>query len=75
LKGVLHVNRTALREEGGKTFVFTAVNGSAVKKEITLGRDTGFDVEILSGLAEDDQLITDGQNMVSDGSKIKVISE
>jgi len=73
LSNVLHVNRTALREEGGKTFVFVAANGKAVKKEITLGRDTGFDVEILSGLAEGDLLITDGQNMVSDGSRVKEI--
>lgn len=73
LNNVVHVSRNVLREEAGKLFVFTAENNTAVKKEITIGRDTGFDVEVLSGLKENEDLITDGQNMVSSGSKLKVI--
>lgn len=73
LNNVVHVSRNVIREEAGKLFVFTAENNTAAKREITIGRDTGFDVEVLSGLKENEDLITEGQNMVSNGSKLKVI--
>ena len=54
--------------------VFTAVDSKAVKKEIKTGFRQGLDVEIIEGLNVGDILITEGNRLVSDGSKIRITS-
>jgi len=73
LNNIVHVNRNVLVEENGKNFVYIAQNGKAVKKEITIGRSSGFDVEVLSGLSGGEELVVEGQNMVADGRLLKVV--
>jgi len=56
-------------------YVFTAENGAAVQKSITLGILSGDTVEVVSGITADDQVITVGQRVVKSGSKVEVSAE
>lgn len=61
-----------LTDESGKS-VFVAVDGVARKKPVSLGKSSGIEFEILSGLVEGDELITEGQMHLEDGKKIRLI--
>jgi len=54
-------------------YVFVAENGVAKRKNIKAGKTYGGITEILSGLSEGDQLITDGASDIEDGDKVKVL--
>jgi membrane fusion protein (multidrug efflux system) len=62
---------TIQRSEAGD-YVFVADNGTAKRKNVKLGTSYGGQIEILSGLATGDKLITAGGSEVEDGDKIKV---
>ncbi len=51
-------------------YVFIDKGGIAAKKIVTLGIEQDNNVEILSGLAKDDKVITLGQRVVQEGSKV-----
>lgn len=59
------------RSEAGD-YVFVADNGTAKKKPVKLGATYGGQIEVLSGLASGDKLITAGASDVEDGDKIKI---
>jgi membrane fusion protein (multidrug efflux system) len=54
-------------------YVFVAENGAAKRKNVKAGNTYGGVTEILSGLSEGDQLITDGASDLEDGDKIKIL--
>jgi membrane fusion protein (multidrug efflux system) len=53
-----------------KTFVWTAVNGKAHKTYVATGNNIGYGVEIIGGLVSSDKIIVEGQQKVSEGTKI-----
>ena len=59
--------------ENGLDYVMLARDGRAVKRAIVLGESDGSNVEVLSGLAEGDEVVTAGQEFLSDGDVIKVV--
>jgi len=67
------VPRKNILREAGKTFVYVVHNGLAKKQQVKLGRTYGMDVEVLSGLSAGDSLIAEGQLLLADSSKIKII--
>ncbi len=54
-----------------ESFVMVDEKGKAVKKVVTIGREYSGMAEILSGLKEGDLMITDGYDLVNEGSPIK----
>ncbi|HEY0908227.1 MAG TPA: efflux RND transporter periplasmic adaptor subunit [Candidatus Paceibacterota bacterium] len=54
---VLLVPSSAVKTTGGKSYVQVMSGGNPVDKEVTIGSSDDFSVEILSGLAEGDQII------------------
>ncbi|MBN1291504.1 MAG: efflux RND transporter periplasmic adaptor subunit [Candidatus Latescibacteria bacterium] len=58
--------------DGVSNYVFLAQNGVAVKREVTLGRSKGIDVEILQGVNPGDTLITEGQMLLKNDIKINI---
>jgi len=46
--------------------------GKAEKREVVLGVRNGTEYEIVSGLAEGDQVILSGTTLLSEGSKVLV---
>ena len=68
---VLQVPTGALFRTGNGWGVFTAENGTAVMKEVTLGHRAGLATQVISGLSEGDIVITHPDNAVADGARIR----
>lgn len=58
-----------------ESFVMVDENGKAVKKIVSVGREYSGMAEILDGLKEGDLLITEGYDLVNDGSAIKSVKQ
>jgi RND family efflux transporter MFP subunit len=61
--------------EGEKSFIYVSEGDKAVKREVVLGIRNGTEYEVVEGLTAEDKIILTGITMISDGSKINVISE
>lgn len=59
-------------EDGGKSVMVVASDGTARPKKITLGIAGPEDVQVLSGLTPNDQVITVGSYGLDPGTKVKV---
>jgi RND family efflux transporter MFP subunit len=70
--GVLTVPPGALLLEGGKTYVFTVVDGKAKRVPVRTGFDDGIRVEITEGLTDIEPVIVTGKSAVQDGAPLKV---
>lgn len=68
------VNRSAALKQLGSTayYGFIVRNNTAKRVELTLGKEFDSLVEITSGLNEGDYLVTKGQGLLKDGSKVEV---
>jgi RND family efflux transporter MFP subunit len=53
--------------------VFVVQNQTAKMKNVVVGKSSGDFLEILSGIAENDIIVTNGQNNLSDNSKVVII--
>jgi multidrug efflux pump subunit AcrA (membrane-fusion protein) len=58
-------------QDGGKSVMVIGADGSAHRKTVTLGITDGVDVQVLSGLAATDQVITVGAYGLDEGTKVK----
>lgn len=66
--------RHAIVAEDAATNVFVVRDGHAQLVSVQTGYLTNGSIEILSGLAEGDQVVTLGQNSLKDGIKVSVIN-
>ena len=64
------VPRSALVQQGGRYYVYIAMDNTAKMQEVKIGQSQGEKVEIFSGLKQGDKIITESINLLSDGSKI-----
>lgn len=71
-ENVLMVPPSALFFEGGKSYVFTVLDGRAKRVAVRTGFDDGIHVEITEGLAGREQIIVTGKNAVKDGAPVRV---
>jgi RND family efflux transporter MFP subunit len=62
--------RTIQKDENNVSFVYVAENGVAKKRAITIGKEYKGKAEILSGLSENDLLVTLGYNIINEGDVI-----
>jgi len=69
---VLTVPASALIIEGEKSYVYTATGGKARRVEVRTGSDDGIRVEITDGLTGAEPVITNGKNLVKDGTPVRV---
>ena len=69
---VISISRNLVRRDGDKKYVYVANSDKAKKKYIETGEESGINVEVLSGLTPGDKLITKGQALVEDGTKLKI---
>ena len=53
-------------------YVFLAVGGKAVRREVTLGLRSGDSVEVTNGLAEGDRVIVAGNFGLADGTAVRI---
>jgi RND family efflux transporter MFP subunit len=66
----LQIPKIALVEGTKNPYVYVVNGGQALVRKITLGRELGENIEVLSGLKEGDEVVTSGQINLKDGSLI-----
>ena len=71
----LAVPECALCSQEGKFFAFVVRNGIAHRKEVETGHRFEGKVEILKGIQKGEQVVTVGQEQLSDGLKVRIISK
>ncbi len=69
------VPRTAVLERDGRQFVFTVNDGKAVRREVTVGLRDEKLIEILTGFAVGEKVITVGQQFLQDGTMVRLEGE
>ncbi|MFQ5738232.1 MAG: efflux RND transporter periplasmic adaptor subunit [Acidobacteriota bacterium] len=68
--GAITVPVTALRSELDAKFVFIAKGGLAKKIEVETGLDNGITVEITRGLRGDEEVVTQSNHPLKDGTRV-----
>jgi membrane fusion protein, multidrug efflux system len=68
------IPKRAVVYEGGERYVFTVVDGKAVKKKLIAGYEEPLNIEALSGIEVGARVIVLGQNGLKDGVKVHDIS-
>jgi hypothetical protein len=67
--------RTALRTEGGASYVWIVTDGRLRRQAITLGRDVGDQVVVAEGLLGGEALVTGDPGVaLSEGQRVEVAS-
>ena len=72
---VFVINKFNIIEKKGKKYVFILNGDSVSMREVETGVEVGQDVEVVSGLNENDLLVVDGMTQLSNDSKVNVINE
>ena len=71
----LVIPREAILEAGNGMSVFVVERNKALRRPITIGYEQGRMVEVLQGLNEGDQVVIKGQQMIREGSAVRVVEE
>lgn len=66
------VPETALVPQGGEQFVFKVVDGQARRQRVDIGQRREGGVEILSGVAKDDTVVTAGHLRLREGVNVRI---
>jgi len=69
--GAVLVPSEAIWTEGDLTAVFVVQNGVVGRRPITTGVGEGTLVEVVKGLAGDEQVIVEGKELVREGQKVR----
>lgn len=64
--------RNTVIEKDDETYVYIVEGDKAKKVNVTIGIDTGENIEIVSGLKNGDTVVTKGQTYISDGETVTV---
>jgi RND family efflux transporter MFP subunit len=62
-----------LVREKDQYFVYTIENDQAIKKQVAIGKQYKMNVELLDGLTSGEQLVVEGQMLLEDGAKVRII--
>lgn len=73
-ENTLQVPRSAILEDDGQTSVFVVVDGKAARRAVTTGYSDKGMVEIVTGIDDDDRIITVGQVGLKEGAKVTIIN-
>ncbi|GAB3954150.1 multidrug efflux RND transporter periplasmic adaptor subunit VexA [Spirosoma harenae] len=68
----LQIPRTALVESIKNPYVYIVENNVVHQRKISVGRDFGDSIEVLSGLAAGDVIVTTGQLNLSEGKPVQI---
>ena len=72
-RSVFTIPRVAVVGSVQKPQVFVVQDGIAHWHDIVVGGEYGTDIEVLSGLLKDDQVVTSGQNNLDDGAAVSIV--
>lgn len=65
------VPASAIQVSAGKRWAFALVGSKVARREVTVGVDGGDWLEIVKGLVADDEVVTVGSDIISDGTEVK----
>ena len=71
-KTILAIPRVAIIGSREEPQVYVVSGGIAKTVSITTGTEYGTDIEVLKGLSESDQVVSEGQNNLTDGAAVTV---
>ena len=60
-------------KENDQYSVFVIENDKAVKKSIVIGKQYKMEMEIVKGLTSEEKLVVEGQMLLEDGAKVRII--
>ncbi len=63
---------SAIRQDGGQPVVFVVSADTLDRRAVSLGKETGTDVEVIAGVAAGETVVVGDTDGLSDGAKIKV---
>jgi HlyD family secretion protein len=66
------IPKSAVRSEGGKSYVLLVKNDKVERRGVTLGNDRGSDVEIMAGVNSGDSLVARGPENLQDGDAVRI---
>jgi len=69
---LMYVPKSAVRSEGGTTFVYLVHEGKVEHRAIRVGADRGTDVAIMAGVMPGDSLVVSGPATLHDGDKVEI---
>lgn len=67
---VLQIPKLALAEGIKNPYVYVVQDGRAIVQKVTLGREVGENIEVISGLQQGQEVVTSGQINLTNGTKI-----
>lgn len=71
-ENAMSINKNAIINEDGIDYVFIVKDGKAHKKEIQIGISDEDNVEVISGIDNNEDVVVVGQNKLRDKSKIEI---
>jgi membrane fusion protein (multidrug efflux system) len=74
-KGAVLVPRAAVTLVGGKETIYVLKGDVVEQRAVTTGLSDSNQIEILSGVAQGDQVVVAGQANLTDGAKVEVVSQ
>lgn len=69
------LSQAEMTRSGDEWSAYVVKDGTAVKRSLKIGRQSGLDYEILSGIEEGDILISNGAQNVVNGEKVRIIEK
>ncbi len=71
----LHIPLVAVKHNNEGSYVYTIKNNKAIQTQIITGKQVGSQIEVLSGLKQNDKVITQGFLGLSNNKPIKIIPD
>jgi RND family efflux transporter MFP subunit len=71
-KPISIVPKSAVRTDGGKSYVFLVRDTKIERRGVTLGNERGPDVEIMAGVNSGDSLVARGPDSLQDGETVRI---
>jgi HlyD family secretion protein len=71
-KPVAIIPKSAVRTDGGKSYVFLVRDTKIERRGVTLGNDRGSDVEVVAGVNSGDSLVAHGPQSLQDGATVRI---
>lgn len=68
----LLIPQKAIRDAGGRKFVYVVRQGRVEQRAVRLGSNVGSDTQVLAGVAAGDEVVVNGPSMLRDGERVAV---